>query len=75
MPDTDHKTSPSNVHIVQDKKKPMYKRCRMKKRKTKKEPAAFSDISIQEQFNEAFQNLQDSFIEDLIEFQQNWEKI
>ena len=71
MPDTDHKMSP--IH-VQDKKK-LCKRCRMKKRKTKKEPAAnFSDISIQAQFDEAFQNLQDSFIEDLIEFQQNWEK-
>ena len=72
MPDTYDKTSPSNVHIIQDKEKPICKRCRMKKRKTKKEPADnFSDISIQEQFNEAFQNLQDSFIEDLIEFQQN----
>ena len=72
MPDTDHKITPINV---QDKKKKMCKRCRKKKRKTKKEHAAnFSDISIQAQFDEAFQNLQDSFIEDLIEFQQNWEK-
>ena len=74
MPDTDLKISPSNV---QDKKKlkKLCKRCQMKKRKTKKEPPAnFSDISIQAQFDEAFQNLQDSFIEDLIEFQQNWEK-
>ena len=45
-----------------------------KKRKTKEPVANFSDISIQAQFDEAFQNLQDSFIEDLIEFQQNWEK-
>ena len=69
MPDTDHKMSPSHE---QDKKKlkKLCKRCRMKQRKTKKEPAAnFSDISIQAQFDEAFQNLQDSFIEDLIEFQ------
>ena len=71
MPDTDHKITPINV---QDKKKKMCKRCRKKKRKTKEPVANFSDISIQAQFDEAFQNLQDSFIEDLIEFQQNWEK-
>ena len=68
MPDTDHKITPINV---QDKKKlkKLCKRCRKKKRKTKEPVANFSDISIQAQFDEAFQNLQGSFIEDLIEFQ------